>query len=40
MISELAKNVEELLLERIKSRYQVDYERLAFTIPPRIESAS
>src|SRR3989304_1081358 len=37
MLSILAQNIEKLLLRQIRERYQVQYERLNFSIPPRIE---
>ena len=37
MISTLARQVERILLEAIRNRYQVEYEKLSISVPPRIE---
>jgi arginyl-tRNA synthetase len=37
MLLALARNLEKALLQRIKDRYQVHYDSLNFTIPPKIE---
>ncbi len=37
MLTSLTQNVERVLLQRILERYQVRYERLNFSLPPKIE---
>ena len=37
MLSTLSQTIERLLLTQIQERYGVQYDRLNFTIPPRIE---
>jgi arginyl-tRNA synthetase len=37
MLATISRNVEQILLQRIKQRYDVVYERLPFTLPPKIE---
>jgi len=37
MLLTLAQNLEKALLERIAARYQVAYDALNFTVPPKIE---
>src|SRR5512141_245718 len=37
MLLTLARNLEKSLLQRISERYQVEYDSLNFTIPPKIE---
>ena len=37
MLTSLTQNIERVLLQRILERYQVQYERLSFSIPPKIE---
>lgn len=37
MLLSIARNLERALLARIKERYQIHYDSLSFTIPPKIE---
>jgi arginyl-tRNA synthetase len=37
MLTSLTQNVEKILLQKIQERYQVRYERLNFSVPPKIE---
>ena len=37
MLLALTRNLEKALLKRIAERYQVQYNSLNFTIPPKIE---
>ncbi len=37
MLSALIQNIEKILLEKIQERYCVQYDRLSFTLPPKIE---
>jgi arginyl-tRNA synthetase len=37
MLTTLTQNIERVLLQRILERYEVQYERLSFSIPPKIE---
>ena len=37
MLLQIARNIEEVLLRHIRDRYLVEYEKLNFSTPPRIE---